>query len=63
VSFAPPSERVNEKTLTHPQYEQEWKQVLREFGFSENITYDEFCQETGALTRLQYLDYVKRKYK
>ncbi|KAA8783991.1 hypothetical protein ABIE27_000964 [Paenibacillus sp. 4624] len=61
--FGPPSERMHEKDLAHPQYAKERKQALAEFGLSEDITYDEFCQKTGAMTRLQYIDYVKRKYR
>ncbi|MNC60533.1 hypothetical protein D3C75_1104170 [compost metagenome] len=59
--FGPPEARMWEKTLTHPQYQKEWVQALAEFGFSENITYDEFCKHTGALTRSEYIDYVRKQ--
>lgn len=61
--FGSPAERMWDKTLTHPQYEKEWIQALTEFGFPENITYDEFCIKTGTLTRAEYIEYVLRKYK
>lgn len=59
--FGPPEGRMWEKTLTHPQYQKEWVQALAEFGFPEDITYDEFCKQTGALTRSEYIGYVKNQ--
>lgn len=61
--FGSPAEQMWDKTLTHPQYEKEWIQALTEFGFSEDITYDEFCIKTGTLTRAEYIEYVLCKYK
>ena len=45
-------------SLEHPLYAKERKQALAEFGFPEDITYDEFNRRTAGLTRLEYLDYL-----
>lgn len=45
-------------SLDHPQYQKERQQVLAEFGFPANITYDEFNRQTGGLTRNEYINYV-----
>ncbi|MDM5248683.1 immunity 26/phosphotriesterase HocA family protein [Lysinibacillus sp. G4S2] len=50
------------RSLDNPLYTKEHKQALAEFGFPKDITYDEFNRQTGGLTRLEYLDYLSKKY-
>jgi len=50
------------RSLDNPLYAKERKQALAEFGFPKDITYDEFNRQTGGLTRLEYLDYLSKKY-
>ncbi|QQP14982.1 immunity 26/phosphotriesterase HocA family protein [Lysinibacillus agricola] len=49
-------------SLNNPLSAKERKQALAEFGFPEDITYDEFNRQTGGLTRSEYLDYLSNKY-
>lgn len=50
------------RSLDNPLYAREHKQALAEFGFPKDITYDEFNRQTDGLTRLEYLDYLSKKY-
>ncbi len=49
-------------TLDHPRYTQARQQAMAEFGFSADISYDDFNEQTSGLTRQQYLDYLQRTY-
>jgi len=61
--FNPVGERrASSNSLDHPLYYAERNLVLAEFGFPENITYDEFNRQTGGLTRAEYLDYLAKTY-
>jgi len=57
-----PEEDDESRSLDHPQYQKERQQVLDEFGFPANITYDEFNRQTGGLTRSEYINYVNKTY-
>ncbi|WP_341302730.1 hypothetical protein MHB44_10550 [Lysinibacillus sp. FSL H8-0500] len=45
-----------------PHYYQERLQAFAEFGFPQNITYDDFNRQTGGLTRKEYLHYIYNTY-
>ncbi|MCE9730168.1 hypothetical protein A6301_02510 [Pectobacterium sp. IFB5596] len=47
-----------DKTLLNPKHREVWEQVLAEFGFPPETTYDAFAQHTGGMTRAAYLAYV-----
>ncbi|WP_323665349.1 immunity 26/phosphotriesterase HocA family protein [Pectobacterium punjabense] len=47
-----------DKTLLNPKHREVWEQVLAEFGFPPETTYDAFAQHTGGMTRTAYLAYV-----
>ncbi|KML67091.1 immunity 26/phosphotriesterase HocA family protein [Pectobacterium peruviense] len=47
-----------DKTLLNPEHREVWEQVLAEFGFPPETTYDAFAQHTGGMTRAAYLTYV-----
>lgn len=55
-------EREWHKTLDNPLYQDERRKALAEFGFLEDISYDEFNRQTGGLTRSEYLAYLARTY-
>jgi len=48
-------------SLENPLFSMERKKALDEFGFPEDITYDEFNRRTAGLTRLEYLDYLSSR--
>lgn len=47
-----------DKTLHNPSHREAWEQVLAEFDFPPDTTYDAFALRTGGLTRAAYLAYV-----
>ncbi|EJS94035.1 Hypothetical protein Y17_2670 [Pectobacterium wasabiae CFBP 3304] len=47
-----------DKTLGNPEHREVWEQVLAEFGFPPDTTYDAFAQRTSGMTRAAYLRYV-----
>ncbi|AYH01764.1 hypothetical protein F6Q07_01875 [Pectobacterium parmentieri] len=47
-----------DKTLGNPERREVWEQVLAEFGFPPETTYDAFAQHTGGMTRAAYSTYV-----
>ncbi|KAF6570542.1 immunity 26/phosphotriesterase HocA family protein [Paenibacillus polymyxa] len=60
--FGPWEEREWHHTLDNPLYREERRKALAEFGFPEDISYDEFNRQTGGLTRSEYLAYLTRTY-
>ncbi|MCG7385696.1 immunity 26/phosphotriesterase HocA family protein [Paenibacillus sp. ACRRY] len=61
--FGTIEDRQKYKTLDHPSYREEREKALAEFGFPPELSYDEFNERTGGLTRKQYLAYLSRTYK
>ncbi|MFD1888309.1 immunity 26/phosphotriesterase HocA family protein [Paenibacillus wenxiniae] len=60
--FEPLEHRDWPQTLDHPLYAGARQQAMAEFGFPATISYDDFNEQTGGLTRKQYVHYLQRTY-
>jgi hypothetical protein len=60
--FEPLDNRDWPQTLDHPQCAKARQQAMAEFGFAADMSYDDFNEQTGGLTRQQYLHYLQRTY-